>query len=159
MTKACTKCGETKPLADFYTGTRKCKSCTCADVRANRERKVEYYRAYDRVRFYENGARGEASPEAKKKGGQAWRGRNREKRSAHVAVGSAMALGKITRPGSCSACSETRFVEAHHDDYSKPLDVRWLCIPCHAAHHRKHDEAEDRRLLEETRAKRTGSHG
>jgi hypothetical protein len=34
-----------------------------------------------------------------------------------------------------------RRVQMHHDDYSKPLDVRWLCDDCHRAHHREHEKA------------------
>ena len=34
----------------------------------------------------------------------------------------------------CEKCS-TEKTHAHHDDYTKPLDVRWLCRPCHTAHH------------------------
>jgi len=45
----------------------------------------------------------------------------------------AIARGKLTRQP-CEACGATP-VEAHHDDYSRPLDVRWLCTPCHRAHH------------------------
>lgn len=33
----------------------------------------------------------------------------------------------------CEVCGRTRNVDAHHDDYAKPLDVRWLC----RSHHRK----------------------
>ena len=29
-----------------------------------------------------------------------------------------------------------RGVQAHHDDYSKPLAVRWLCVVCHGVEHR-----------------------
>lgn len=40
----------------------------------------------------------------------------------------------------CERCASER-AEKHHDDYSRPLDVRWLCKPCHAAHHRREREA------------------
>lgn len=37
----------------------------------------------------------------------------------------------------CSACASTFRLLAHHDDYSKPLDVIWLCDSCHQERHRK----------------------
>lgn len=36
----------------------------------------------------------------------------------------------ISQP--CEVCGALK-VEAHHDDYSKPLEVRWLCRPHHNA--------------------------
>lgn len=35
----------------------------------------------------------------------------------------------------CEVCKEIKS-EAHHDDYDKPLDVRWLCRKHHGEHHR-----------------------
>jgi len=32
-------------------------------------------------------------------------------------------------------------LEAHHDDYSKPLDIQWMCTSCHKRHHAKLDAA------------------
>src|SRR4051794_9202976 len=42
--------------------------------------------------------------------------------------------GKITRQR-CQGCGAER-AEMHHPDYSKPLEVEWLCRPCHLEHHR-----------------------
>lgn len=42
----------------------------------------------------------------------------------------AVRAGKLKRHP-CELCGNTN-AQAHHDDYSKPLDVRWLC----PAHHR-----------------------
>jgi hypothetical protein len=39
----------------------------------------------------------------------------------------------------CEVCGAAK-TEAHHDDYSRPLDVRWLC----KSHHRQHHVAERR---------------
>jgi formylmethanofuran dehydrogenase subunit E len=35
----------------------------------------------------------------------------------------------------CEVCGDKK-AEAHHDDYSKPLDVRWLCTTHHAEWHK-----------------------
>ena len=41
--------------------------------------------------------------------------------------------GKITK-GPCADCGGSE-VEAHHADYSKPLEVTWLCRECHMKRH------------------------
>jgi hypothetical protein len=43
--------------------------------------------------------------------------------------------GKIV-PRPCEACSSND-AQKHHDDYSKPLIVRWLCRSCHLKLHRE----------------------
>jgi hypothetical protein len=43
--------------------------------------------------------------------------------------------GKLI-PRPCEVCGSL-MVEKHHEDYSKPLMVRWLCRPCHQEMHKK----------------------
>ena len=57
------------------------------------------------------------------------------KRQAHVDLNNALKLGKIVKPATCSKCSAAR-PEAHHPDYSKPLEVVWLCRIHHVEAHR-----------------------
>jgi hypothetical protein len=47
----------------------------------------------------------------------------------------AIALGLLVRKP-CEACGAAE-AHAHHDDYSKPLEVRWLCPVHHAEYHRR----------------------
>lgn len=54
---------------------------------------------------------------------------------ADVAVGRALAKGELKREP-CEQCGK-RKSEAHHDDYSKPLAVRWLCRPHHRQWHKE----------------------
>jgi len=60
---------------------------------------------------------------------------NPQKRSARIVVGNAIRDGKLTK-GPCAKCGNPK-VQAHHHDYSKPLDVTWLCSSCHAKEHRR----------------------
>ena len=60
----------------------------------------------------------------------------RKKHNARNAVRLALKSGRMARPAACSACLTSTFVHGHHDDYAKPLDVRWLCKACHEEHHR-----------------------
>jgi hypothetical protein len=46
--------------------------------------------------------------------------------------------GRLT-PQPCERCGRED-THGHHEDYSKPLDVNWLCPPCHGERHREINE-------------------
>jgi hypothetical protein len=61
-----------------------------------------------------------------------------EVKRAYDAVYYAVKAGALARPSACPLCeSSDGVVQAHHEDYAKPLDVVWACKACHEAmHHR-----------------------
>lgn len=63
--------------------------------------------------------------------------RNPFKHAARVFVGAAIKEGILIRPLQCEKCMKICKPEGHHDDYTKPLNVRWLCRSCHGYEHRK----------------------
>ena len=145
--RQCRTCGESKPLMDFYSQTngnlqRDCKECWKAYVKANRLARADQYREYERGRAglphrvearkaYAQTDGGRANGNRAKR---AYLERNPAKRAAHIATGNAIRDGKLTRQP-CEVCGEVK-AQAHHDDYSKPLDVRWLCSTHHAEWHK-----------------------
>jgi hypothetical protein len=70
-----------------------------------------------------------------------WREANPEKRKAHIVVGNAVRDGRLVK-GPCeyadSTCTPNGKIQAHHDDYTKPMEVRWLC----PWHHKGVDQGE-----------------
>ena len=147
--KQCKWCGAVKPLAEFYKhpqmpdGTlNKCKECHKAAVRTNRAEKAQYYRAYDRKRYREDPERaahchamGRTVPMVDRVERQRKR-RNEDptKFQARNAVANALRRGEIERKP-CFFCASTERLEAHHHDYSLPLDIYWLCKTCHGKLH------------------------
>lgn len=65
------------------------------------------------------------------------RDRHPEKYKARTEVGNTIRDGRLFRPKKCERCARDYKLHAHHEDYSKPLDVIWLCTPCHGARHRE----------------------
>jgi len=55
------------------------------------------------------------------------------KKEAHYIVSKAIEKGEMV-PKPCEKCGNPKSV-AHHEDYSKPLEVTWLCHACHMQHH------------------------
>jgi hypothetical protein len=53
---------------------------------------------------------------------------------ANYTMNNAIRDGHLNR-GPCEVCGSREGVEGHHEDYSKPLDVRWLCREHHKALH------------------------
>jgi hypothetical protein len=114
-----------------------------------RKRDPEKVKRADRVRYYRDYEKRRAASDAyqaKNKDrvnelSNKWVKKNPEKRKAQIMVGNAIRGGKLVR-GLCEVNDQScgGRVEAHHDDYSKPLEVRWLCRKHHAKHHRKYKE-------------------
>ena len=50
-------------------------------------------------------------------------------------------MGILVRQ-SCEVCKSDKKADAHHDDYNKPLEVRWLCRKHHNEHHRIYGEGK-----------------
>jgi hypothetical protein len=132
--KKCFKCHRYLSMDCFYKhpmmadGTlNKCKECARADVRRNRKSNIEYYRDYDKKRYKE--------PLRRAASLAAVRRRKREeplKNIARCAVYRAVKSGKLKRLP-CQVCGGGDS-HAHHADYSRPLDVAWLCERCHVEH-------------------------
>lgn len=78
-----------------------------------------------------------------------WKEENYEKYSAHQKVKKAIKSGKLIRPDNCEVCEKEGKIEAHHEDYTKPLDVIWMCQYCHLYHHQRSRFHADR-LSEKT---------
>lgn len=68
-----------------------------------------------------------------------------EKELCRQTLKNAVVSGKVRRPARCEECGEAGRVQAHHEDYSKPFFVAWVCLPCH----RRLDAARRRRLAEQ----------
>jgi hypothetical protein len=117
-------------MADGHVN--KCKECNKDDCRKNRDSKVEYYREYDRNR----GSR--RTKEDTKK----YRENNPKKYKAHGIVARAIRGGKLF-PEPCEICGSFGNIHAHHDDYDKPLNVRWLCATCHCLWHKEKGEGKN----------------
>lgn len=50
---------------------------------------------------------------------------------ARQRLNAAVASGTIIKPKTCSKCGKVKKLTAHHNDYTKPLEVEWLCYECH----------------------------
>ncbi len=57
---------------------------------------------------------------------------NKTKKKAHTLVAKHVREGSMSVPGKCQMCDmENARLHAHHPDYSRPLDVIWVCPSCH----------------------------
>lgn len=156
--KVCNRCGETKPLSEYYKHKQmsdghlnQCKTCVKARVAKHREENIDAIREYDRNRPNHK-ERVEATKQRYKKYRQLadpewlekdrqrirkYRANNPEKYKAQSAVNHAVRDGVLEKPDSCSRCDSTEGIQGHHWSYKEEhwLDVIWLCPKCHAEEH------------------------
>lgn len=138
MEKQCSACGELKPETEYQKRamsndglTASCKSCLKARdaLRFKNDPRVR-----DRHKRYQETDSGK---ESMKKAKMKWQEQNPEKRAAHVILGNRIRDGQVIKPDTCQGCGcKPSRLHGHHHDYSKPLDVEWLCPGCHADRHK-----------------------
>jgi hypothetical protein len=154
--KTCTKCGAEKALEEFQPNPngrfgRKstCRECNRAATRKwkqeNPQKRLEQKRrSWDRHKDRLNEVR--RAPEKRERANalrrEAYHDGRRQfsapdpvKRYARFQVWKAVQEGDLVREP-CVTCGALNS-QGHHEDYSKPLDIVWLCAKCHSALHRE----------------------
>ena len=135
-TKRCTGCNIEKPISEFCLrriardGLQyDCKECSKRKSRAYRIANAEHCKAHDRARANLPHVI-EAKRLGYKKYGPKYKSRFPERIKAMSMVNNALSSGRLQKQP-CWICGAT--AQAHHPDYSRPMDVVWLC----ATHHRQ----------------------
>lgn len=122
--KQCKRCGVEKPMADFYAHQfmsdghlNICKECKKAEEKDRRYSPKYRQRIldYDRKRIRKTANKSRIN--------------NPLKYKARVAVSNAIRDNRIQKEN-CVFCGDPN-TEAHHEDYSKPLNVIWVCFKHH----------------------------
>lgn len=128
----CNACGEIVLATDSIVRNsnyrcKKCRNKFIEKYQKNNPNKVKEWRA--------NYLSTDAGKQMIRASVTRYRKDNKEKAFAHWTVQHAKRSGKL-RQQLCEECGESN-THAHHDDYSKPLTVRWLCPKCHKKHHQQ----------------------
>ena len=140
-TKQCNRCGQRKPVDSFHRNKNmsdgrlnQCKECLPPRSPCRRPKTKEQlaYNAAFMRRWRRQNKEGSQAITAR------YYAKCPEKKRAHAAVARAVAAGRL-KALPCEVCGELP-TEAHHDDYDKPLEVRWLCHIHHKAVHAKADD-------------------
>lgn len=133
--KECRKCADVKPLSDFYRHPRMadghlniCKLCKREYQR--RRAKTKEGKAVERRRNQKPDRKKRLAENAKR-----WSEKHPKRRGAHLKVNNAVRDGRLIKPEHCESCGKIDTLHGHHEDYSKPLDVEWLCAYCHGDRH------------------------
>lgn len=139
--KRCTRCKEEKQVNHFTKRERNkdgldswCKQCYSEVNRAYYRNPLVSKRIKDNTKRYRR-----LHPKKKAVWNTTWKKKYPEKYKAHCLVKNALYKGDLVKPDRCECCDKKRKVEAHHDCYTKPLDVVWLCKECHTTVHRDFD--------------------
>lgn len=115
MKKRCKKCGSIKVIHGIKNPQLVCLKCKAASLRRTRIKYAGGAAAYRRMHRDKSKA-------------------NYKKYLANKLIEGRIRRGVLLKQP-CEVCKSTKTVHAHHEDYSKPLDIVWLCPKHHKERH------------------------
>jgi len=137
--RICSSCQIEKPLDDFYRDKSKPlgRDYICIECRkvSNRLRDRERDKTPDRILKAKSWLHSERGKERARQRYEENYAQNKQKYLAQRAIKRLVDSGVIIRYP-CEVCGEEPS-NGHHPDYSKPLEVVWLCQKHHKEIHRK----------------------
>jgi hypothetical protein len=128
----CGRCRTEKEESEFYPSQKRswCKECMKEYARNLKRKNPEVAKKWrdDSPRRYYIRHKDEFSRKSKE-----WRASHKEAKRAHGRVFKAIHRGEIERPSKCDECGVPCKPQATHPghDYSKPFEIRFLCVRCH----------------------------
>ncbi len=150
MVKICTRCGLEKSMSEFRKNRmnkdglqRWCKICMktyqAAYWQAHKEELDDCRKSYraDHKEEMANYQRAYLQTESGRTTHKRYRQNHSEKIKAHQAVHIVTRNGSLKRSVFCETCGLPTKTHGHHADYTKPLEVEWLCRKCHVKVHNK----------------------
>ncbi len=132
--KTCSKCKEEKPIESFNKEKSKLDGRASRCREKNKEKLLAYGRSDEVVAMQSEYHKAYRQTDRFKEIQDSSRRRNLQEYNSRAKVNYALSTGKLTRQP-CEVCGTTEHIHAHHHDYSKPLEVAWLCITHHKALH------------------------
>jgi len=135
MNKKCRRCLTEKRLDDFYGWKPSvCKDCHRKNDKERYEKRKKYFSKY-KAKWYSIPKNQKRHSLISRKYAITWLKKHPKERKAYSQFHYALYSGKLYKPKQCSQCGERKKIEAHHPDYTKPLEVIWLCRSCHKILH------------------------
>lgn len=139
MSKLCSRCRVILPLLCFgFNRSRKdgrqsyCDKCRNTVYKEGRSiRTILYPEVQREIERLINKEDYQRNPERHRLDTSLRKKLEPEKNRARSSLYYAVVTAKVHPPDSCSMCDKREKLQAHHSDYTKPLDVVWVCQPCH----------------------------
>jgi hypothetical protein len=143
--KKCIKCGELLEESCFPTSftnssglSGQCKKCTAIYMKERRRRMkvenpLEYEKHLEGERNRVKGLKQKQPKEKRKEYHKRYAQRNKHKMECQRMVHKAISDGVLIKQP-CLFCKNPDS-QAHHEDYSKPLEIIWLCKSHHYERH------------------------
>ena len=133
--KRCSRCKIEKELSEFHKkkGTKDGLQYWCKECR--KKTPHDWYLANQQLAIDRSTEWAKNNPDKAAKLQTQYRKRHPKKIMARQAVTHAIREGQLMRE-TCEVPKCSVIGQAHHDDYSKLLDVRWLCTKHHNELHK-----------------------